>query len=634
MVYDRGGKRSSETCIIRNYMKKGIDKKKEQNIKQIHVGMALIKSHGLFGRLEDANVSLSDRGELGRYKAAKVSYGHIHLNADVNKTPGEWAYIIIHCRLHMAFGHFDAEKMPGYDPNTKTVRGLNPALWNIACDIYISKYMRAVGFGKPVGENPADYFDRVPDDEQQIYKYLLENEWPDNSQLFGVSCDNTRDMDGLGKPIVYGVTKIGWWVPKKNGFASEFAKALAWSITNAVSEAGGHGSYNDSKDTAANNAASWFLGHYPLLGSLASSFTIEQNPEVCRKHDVYIAAIDVDEAIIYVNMSRNLSEKEWRFVLAHEYLHAGLQHASRCAGRDPYIWNVACDYVINEWLIEMGVGTMPEGLLLDPALKGLSAEEIYDEIIKNIKQYAKFLTMGGYGKGDIFGKGTARLGDGVRLDDFCRDALLQGLEYQLSSGRGTIPAGLIQEIRALAMPPIRWDVKLADWFDENIIPVEKHRSYAYPSRRQSSTPDIPRPRYVRTETEKMAATFGVVIDTSGSMSTQDIGKALGSVASYAASKDVPAVRVVFCDADAYDAGYLETDAIAGRVEIKGRGGTRLQPAVDLLQNAKDFPKNGPILLITDGWIEKKMDIKRKHAFLIPQGRRLPFKAKGEVFYFE
>jgi predicted metal-dependent peptidase len=184
------------------------------------------------------------------------------------------------------------------------------------------------------------------------------------------------------------------------------------------------------------------------------------------------------------------------------------------------------------------------------------------------------------------------------------------------------------------MPPIRWDVRLAHWFDENILPKEKHPSYAYPSRRQASTPDLPRPRYIRTEIEKMASTFGVIIDTSGSMSAEDIGKALGSISSYAASKDVPAVRVVFCDADAYDAGYIATDQIAGRVKVIGRGGTRLQPAVDLFDRAKDFPKDGPILIITDGWIEKRLTIHRRHAFLLPAGRALPFRPKGEVFFFD
>ena len=61
-----------------------------------------------------------------------------------------------------------------------------------------------------------------------------------------------------------------------------------------------------------------------------------------------------------------------------------------------------------------------------------------------------------------------------------------------------------------------------------------------------------------------------------------IGMALGSVASYAAEREVPLVRVIFCDARAYDAGYLAPEDIAGRVEVKGRGGTVLQPAVELL----------------------------------------------------
>lgn len=41
--------------------------------------------------------------------------------------------------------------------------------------------------------------------------------------------------------------------------------------------------------------------------------------------------------------------------------------------------------------------------------------------------------------------------------------------------------------------------------------------------------------------------------------------------------------------------------------------------MDLLENAKDFPKDGPILLITDGQIEERIEIQRKHASLLSQG---------------
>ena len=72
----------------------------------------------------------------------------------------------------------------------------------------------------------------------------------------------------------------------------------------------------------------------------------------------------------------------------------------------------------------------------------------------------------------------------------------------------------------------------------------------------------------------------------------------------------------------------------GRVMVKGRGGTVLQPAVDLLENAKDFPKNGPILIITDAEIEHDLKVRHEHAFLIPDGSRLPFRPRGKVFYFK
>ena len=109
--------------------------------------------------------------------------------------------------------------------------------------------------------------------------------------------------------------------------------------------------------------------------------------------------------------------------------------------------------------------------------------------------------------------------------------------------------------------------------------------------------------------------------------------ALGSIASYAAAKDVPFVRIIFCDAKATDAGYLAPEDIAGRVKVTGRGGTILQPGVDCLEQANDFPKDGPILIITDGEIENDLKVRREHAFLLPRGNRLPFRARGEVFYF-
>jgi predicted metal-dependent peptidase len=112
-----------------------------------------------------------------------------------------------------------------------------------------------------------------------------------------------------------------------------------------------------------------------------------------------------------------------------------------------------------------------------------------------------------------------------------------------------------------------------------------------------------------------------------------LAKALGSIASYSIARDVPAVRVVYCDAAAYDQGYMRPEDIAERVKVRGRGGTILQPGINLLQDAEDFPKNGPLLIITDGYCDK-IYVKRAHAFILPKGQHLPFVPKGPVFRLE
>jgi predicted metal-dependent peptidase len=220
---------------------------------------------------------------------------------------------------------------------------------------------------------------------------------------------------------------------------------------------------------------------------------------------------------------------------------------------------------------------------------------------------------------------------GVELDEFYRSALAQGLTYHETTGRGLLPAGLEEEIRAQTQPAIPWEVKLADWFDAFFAPLQTRRSYQRPSRRQSATPNIPRPRVVLAESALAGRTFGVVLDTSGSMDRVTLARGLGAVASYALSREVPAVRVVFCDADAYDAGYMAVQDIGGRVRVRGRGGTVLQPGVDLLREAEDFPPGAPILIITDTFCENTLRVPGEHAFLIPAGQRLPFPPKGPVF---
>lgn len=592
-------------------------------LKVLCSGVDILNDHPLLSRLEGGvyvkNSHLNHKGSA----ACVTRNGQVYVNQSAKLTPEEWAYAIAHCLLHLAFGHFDEEKIP-------QDMEYFPAVWNKACDIYVARFLSDIGFGSPLFIDPAKDYSFRQNDEIRIYEKLLETEGSQPKQTFGLNSPEAYDMIGIEHPLTYKNNE-------KNEYRAAFSYAITHQASSAVGTAGGH-SVTDDADTPVKKAAAWFLARYPLLGGLAASFKIIEDMAFCQRNEIQIAAVDASLGEIYANPVCGYTEQEWRFVLAHEYLHAGLCHHKRCQGRDPYLWNVACDYVINDWLHEMRIGEMPrDGLLYDETLHGLSAENIYDIIVKEMRRFKKHATFRGYGKGDIFRRGEPHfsgLGNSMTLDDFFKNSLREGLDYHMAKGRGFLPAGLVEEIRALTMPPIPWEVELAEWFDIQFPPLEKHRTYARPSRRQGSTPDIPRPSYTLLEQDLNSRTFGVVIDTSGSMSEKEIGLALGAIASYAVARDVPFVRLIFCDAQATDAGYMAPEDIAGRVEVTGRGGTVLQPGVDALEKARDFPKNGPILIITDGLIENDLKVKHEHAYLIPKGARLPFTPKGKIFYFQ
>jgi len=189
----------------------------------------------------------------------------------------------------------------------------------------------------------------------------------------------------------------------------------------------------------------------------------------------------------------------------------------------------------------------------------------------------------GVGAQDLIGEDEGKLF--TDAESYCRRALAQGMDrYAMGPTRGVIPAGLIEKIRSLNQPPIPWDVKLAKGFDERFPPPELRRSYARPSLRQSATPEIARPSIVKpTDEERRIRVFGVVLDTSGSMETQLLGKARGAIASYAMAHEVMAVRLVCCDAQAYDQGWVEPERLLDRFSLRGRGGTILQPDLDRLR---------------------------------------------------
>ncbi|MER5424735.1 vWA domain-containing protein [Streptosporangium roseum] len=589
----------------------------------VNRGWETVTGHPLF-RSHRRSLHVARDGDLPPGTWATVSAtGWVRHHPAHRAEAEEWAWVFAHLLLHLGFGHADPRSaMPG-DIGEKNERvddhwtsgALPEPAYHAACCLAVDRFLRTL----KIGRCPAPLPEHLPAEDE----VTLSERW----RRLGLPAEYRP----VGPPdFLIGDERTA----RYEDFQRHFAVGVADSATAALGLAGRPRSSADRHvEGPWDLALRWFVSSYPLLGALAAGMKIVADAELARDWQISVAAVSSEAAEIYVNPLVGMASGEWRFVLAHEMLHAALRHGDRVGGRDPYLWNVAADYVINGWLVEMAVGEMPEGLLFDPSLAGLSAEAVYDRIAADLRRVRKLATLRGRGLGDVLDRPLPHPGAPGRyvdLDDYYRNALCTGLAYHQNSGRGHLPSGLEQEIRALDQPPLPWDAALARWFEEHVPVVERRRSYARASRRQASSPDIPRPGWVRPEEVVRQATFGVVLDTSGSMNAKLLGKALGAIASYAVSRDVPRARVVFCDAAAYDAGYLPVEEIAGRVRVRGRGGTVLQPGVNLLERAEDFPPDGPILLITDGYCDV-LRIRREHAFLIPEGARLPFAPRGPVF---
>lgn len=606
----------------------------KENRRAIAAGCALLGDHPLFAWLIDGSEWRPAppsrpfppdgfaRLTLSRWRDKPV----IGIEANVwrRADPAEWAHVLAQALLHEHLNHVDPAR--------------TDEAWRIACGLVAAEFLRLLGIGRRPESLP---WPAAPPgrDVAELARWLAEDPAALAQPRLGIA--------GAGEPAwIIAADAPPLTLAFRREHEERLADAIRRSVADAIEAAGtaarGPAGAKRNPNSPAARARAWFVASYPLLAALAATFEIIEDEALCRQLDIAVAAVDTELQRIYLNPKLPWTYDGLKFVMAHELLHVGLRHEPRRQGRDPYLWNIACDYVINGWLVEMGVGEVPfDSLLLDPELgfERESAEAIYDRItgdLRLIRRLNKARTLRGQGKVDMLGNRPPAwwTGPGTDLDAFYRRALAEGLDLHLAgTGRGELPGELVEEIRAIQHPPIPWDVRLGQWLDAFFPPLDSRRSFARASRRQAATPDIPRPVWLRPEERLATRTFGAVLDTSGSMPPRLLARALGAIASYAISREVPLVRVVQCDAGIHDMGYVPPETLLQLVEIRGRGGTVLQPAIARLEGVGDFPREAPILVITDGACDV-LSIRREHAFLMPEGARLPFRSAAPQFHFE
>ncbi|MBC8136073.1 MAG: peptidase [Fibrella sp.] len=530
----------------------------------------------------------------------------------------EWEYVLAHLALHLALNH--AARREDRDP----------FVWNLACDVAVDRLLPLFQIARPATIAGEPW--QSEGNEEAIYEEMMD--------VRGVNRDAIpkRTLAGEARTDILGLAKSPppWRHDEEKRLGVSIQRVVQDTVTRTAETLlfaevdSGHG----KRWAPAEAAKRWVLSEFPLLGALAGEIRIIADAELCRRMDIPVAAINGFLGEMYLQPDIGLTQDELVFVYVHELLHVALFHHSRGMGRDHHLYNIAADFVINGWLVEMGVGQLPKiGALYDPRLQGMSTEEVYDKLLLSPRESKKLRGFRGE-SGDVLmdapdGRTIYRR-DVTTLDDLYRRCLQTGFSCSGGRYRGTMPAGLLEAIRSLWTAPVPWDVELARWMDAHVpFPRDPRRTYARASRRQASTPDIPRPaRYIPME-ESAACTFGVVLDTSGSMDRALLGRALGAIASYAEARDVPAVRLVLCDAAPYDRGIVPPTDLRGVFSVQGRGGTVLQPAINFLLRRADFPPTAPIMVITDGWCEDEILCPRDHCFVLPRAPQVDAKQKGE-----
>ncbi len=571
---------------------------------RIEKAWLVLRKHALMGPLvHRARLKLLDNApQVPAMLTIVASNGEVTANPhNLKRTIDEWVFALAHALLHLAFGH------------TKLIgRGF---VWNVACDCVVNEFLARMKIGT-APEGALRLPGGMPNDEDKLFQI-----WSSNGNPPKGSTTNGAAADMV------------WVGPGKANWADIFARAVRRAARESLAAAAG-----DSRElTPAYQARAWFVKNYPLLGAVAQHFRIIEDAKLCERIGVRIAAVNPRRRELILNPGWAMDDKELRFIIAHMSLHAGLMHASRGRGRDHFVWAVACDYCINDWLTEIEplkhtCSPPKEGFLRSPLYHGKTPEEIYDALTENPRATRKLVTFAGESAPDLLGVEAA--GEhAAATDRFFLDALLRGYQIHAEAGRGALPHRLIDELRALEQPPLSWDVLLARWFDQHVPPVERIRTYGRPSRRQSSTPEIARPRYIWPDDEVVQrSTFGLVIDSSGALPQSRLAEVLGAIGAYALSRNITRVRLVFSGSEVRDLGAIAADDLPAQRVPLPRSTPLVGPGVQAMDESRDFPSDAPLLIVS-GMPPDRAATARTHAWLIPEGSRLPFKTEAEVIRF-
>ena len=207
------------------------------------------------------------------------------------------------------------------------------------------------------------------------------------------------------------------------------------------------------------------LLRHSFFGNLATRLTLVNADEWCGT-----AATDGKKFYYNSRFIMMLKPKEVEFLVGHEVLHVVYDHMGRRGTRDPQIWNIADDYAVNADLKRHKVGdfitTVP--CLYETKYDGKAAEEIYDDLMKNVQKISlddlidKMLDdhMDGDGDSDDGEEGEGK-SKRPKMSDEEREQARQEMKQAIlqaaqSAEAGSLPKGVERLIKDVTNPVMPW----------------------------------------------------------------------------------------------------------------------------------------------------------------------------------
>jgi predicted metal-dependent peptidase len=305
-----------------------------------------------------------------------------------------------------------------------------------------------------------------------------------------------------------------------------------------------------------------------------------------------------------------LKPKEVEFLVGHEVLHVVYDHMGRRGNRDPEIWNIADDYAVNADLKRHKVGefikTVP--CLYETKYDGKAAEEIYDDLMKNVQKISIDDLLDqmiddhmdgedGDGDGDQEGEGNKK-GKRPSMSPEERERVRQEVKQAIinaasSAEAGSLPLGVERLIKQHTNPVMPW----RELIQTNLTSaIRTDYSWMRPSRRGWHMDAIMPGMNPGEEIDVVVA-----IDMSGSISNKQAQQFLGEIGGMMNSFDGYKVHVFCFDTETYNPKDFSSENmdLIDEYEPMGGGGTDFDCIFTYLKDIGNVPKR--LIVFTDGY---------------------------------